>query len=120
VNRITSSGRVAGEDQRASRKGALRGVTLDAAYSHRLENEIGSIEPGKLTKLILEDNPLTVDAIAIKDIGVWGTVMEGRKLKVGHADQSDAFLDLPSGARSRVEFAQAAIGHVIKLLDAHG
>jgi len=41
VNRTTVSGRVAGPDQRSSREGALRAVTLEAAYSLRLENEVG-------------------------------------------------------------------------------
>jgi len=83
VNRVTSSGRVAAPEQRASRLGALKGVTSEAAYSLRMENEVGSIEPGKLANFtILEDNPLTVEAQFIKDIGVWGTVHEGRVLPV--------------------------------------
>jgi hypothetical protein len=83
VNRTTESGRVAAPDQRASRLAALQGVTLNAAHSLRMEAEIGSIVPGKLANLsILEENPLTVDAARIKDIGVWGTVHEGRVLPV--------------------------------------
>ena len=121
VNRVTSSGRVAGQEQRASREGALRAVTLDAAYSHRLENERGSIEPGKLANFtILDDNPLTVDPMKIKDIGVWGTVMEGKKLKVGHAKQRDSLLDRPEGTADPYAFAQATIEHVIRILGAHG
>lgn len=81
VNRTTASGRVAAPEQRASRLGALKAVTLDAAYSLRLEDEIGSITAGKRANFtILDDNPLTVDAAEIKDIGVWGTVHEGRVL----------------------------------------
>jgi predicted amidohydrolase YtcJ len=81
VNRITTSGRVAGENQRISREGALRAVTLDAAYSLKMEKELGSIVSGKLANLtILGDNPVTCDPIAIKDIAVWGTVHEGRLL----------------------------------------
>jgi predicted amidohydrolase YtcJ len=83
VNRTTVSGRVAGKDQRSSREGALKAVTLEAAYSLGLENEVGSIVPGKLANFtILSDNPLTVPAPKIKDITVWGTVHEGRKLPV--------------------------------------
>jgi predicted amidohydrolase YtcJ len=37
VNRTTVSRRVAGEDQRNSREAALKAVTLEAAYSLRLE-----------------------------------------------------------------------------------
>lgn len=79
VNRTTQSGRVAGENQRVSREGALRAVTLDAAYSLQMEKEVGSIVPGKLANFtILADNPVTCDAAKIKDIAVWGTVHEGR------------------------------------------
>jgi predicted amidohydrolase YtcJ len=89
VNRITMSGRVAGAHQRVSREGALRALTLDAAYSLKLENEVGSIVPGKLANFtILGDNPLTIDAAKIKDIPVWGTVQEGRILPVNHAGKA--------------------------------
>jgi len=87
VNRTTVSGRVAGPDQRSSREGALRAVTLEAAYSLRLENEVGSIVPGKLANFtVLSENPITVPAATIKDIKVWGTVHEGRRLPVQHQD----------------------------------
>lgn len=83
VNRTTETGRVAAPEQRASRLAALQGITLNAAHSLRMEAEIGSIVPGKLANLsILDENPLTVEASAIKDIPVWGTVHEGRVLPV--------------------------------------
>ncbi|WP_316204701.1 amidohydrolase [Bradyrhizobium sp. SZCCHNS3004] len=83
VNRTTVSGRVAGPDQRISRLSALKAITLDAAYSLRLEDEVGSIVPGKLANFtILGESPLTVDPAKIKDIPVWGTVHEGRVLPV--------------------------------------
>lgn len=83
VNRITIGGNLRGPDQRASRLGALKAVTLDAAYSLQMEKDVGSIEPGKLANFtILADNPLTVDPMKIKDIAVWGTVQEGRILPV--------------------------------------
>ena len=79
VNRITQSGRVAAPDQRVSREGALRAVTIDAAYSLQMEKEIGSIVAGKLANFtILAKNPVTCDAGHIKDIAVIGTVHEGR------------------------------------------
>lgn len=83
VNRTTVSGRVAGPDQRVGRLPALKAVTLDAAYSLRLDKEVGSITPGKLANLtILVENPLTVEPAKIKDVAVWGTVQEGRVLPV--------------------------------------
>ncbi|MAT68728.1 MAG: amidohydrolase [Planctomycetaceae bacterium] len=88
VNRITTSGRVAAPDQRVSREAALRAVTLDAAYSLKMENAIGSIVAGKLANFtILGDNPVTCEADAIKDISVWGTVHEGRVLPVAKRDR---------------------------------
>ncbi len=79
VNRISTSGRVVGPDQRISAEDALEGITIGAAYSLQLEDEIGSIEPGKLANFtILEENPLTVDPLTLADIKVWGTVLEGR------------------------------------------
>ena len=87
VNRTTVSGRVAGKKQRSSREGALKAITLDAAYSLGLENDVGSIVPGKLANFtILAENPVTVSASKIKDIKIWGTVHEGRKLPVKHQD----------------------------------
>ncbi len=47
VNRLTTSGRVAAPPQRVTAEDALRGVTIEAAYSLKLEDEIGTIVPGK-------------------------------------------------------------------------
>jgi predicted amidohydrolase YtcJ len=79
VNRLTNDGNVRGPEQRVSRIGALKAVTLDAAYSLRMEKDVGSIESGKLANFtILGENPVTSDPMKIKDIRVWGTVQEGR------------------------------------------
>ena len=79
VNRITNDGQLRAPEQRVSRLGALKAVTLDAAYSLQLEKEVGSIVPGKLANFtILGDNPVTIDPMKIKDIAVWGTMLEGR------------------------------------------
>lgn len=118
VNRTTSSGRVANSEQRATREKALRGITLEAAYSLQQEHQRGSIEPGKLANFtILDENPLTVDAMKIKDIGVWGTVMEGQKLKVGEIGQSDASLSAPELDETRI--AEGVINHLKKILHGH-
>jgi predicted amidohydrolase YtcJ len=79
VNRITNDGNLRGAEQRVSRLGALRAVTLDAAYSLRLEKQVGSIEPEKLANFtVLGENPVTIDPLEIKDIKVWATIHEGR------------------------------------------
>lgn len=80
VNRVTPSGRVLGAVERISAYEALRAVTISAAYQLHLDDEIGSIEAGKRADFaILGANPLTVEPLAIRDIGVWGTVLGGVK-----------------------------------------
>jgi len=93
VNRVTNDGNLRGPEQRVSRLGALKAVTLDAAYSLQLEKEVGSIVPGKLANFtILADNPVTCDPVKIKDISVWGTVHEGRVLPVARTGSAQATL----------------------------
>jgi hypothetical protein len=54
-------------------------VTIDAAYSIQQEKRVGSIEVGKDANLsILEQSPYAVAPEKLKDIGVWGTMLEGR------------------------------------------
>lgn len=119
VNRVTSSGRVAGPAQRVSAETALRGVTINAAYSLKLEHEIGSIEPGKRANLtILGDNPLTVDPEKIRDIAVIGTVMEGRDFPA-QSDRRKASLDLPRNPEASQEFAVAALDHAMRVVHGH-
>jgi predicted amidohydrolase YtcJ len=84
VNRITPSGRVAGPDQRISVHDALRAVTIEAAYSWRMEHELGSITPGKLANLtVLGDDPYAVKPERLNEIAVLGTVYDGRWFPVG-------------------------------------
>lgn len=78
VNRIASDGQVWGADQKLARDLALRAVTLEAAWSIGLEDEIGSIRPGKRADFtVLEQDPYAVDPTAIRDIEIWGTVLDG-------------------------------------------
>ncbi len=79
VNRRTPSGRVAAPEQRISVYDALRAVTIEAAYSWRLEDSLGSITPGKVANFtVLGLDPLAVDPVGLADIPVLGTVFEGR------------------------------------------
>ena len=79
VNRVASDGRVWGVTQKLSLDRALAAITLEAAWSLGLEDEIGSIRPGKKADFtVLDQDPYAVDPLAIKDIGIWGTVLEGR------------------------------------------
>ena len=79
VNRITASGRVQGEEEKIRVHEALWAITMGAAYTLHLDNEIGSIETGKKADFaVLESDPTACDPIALKDITVWGTVQGGR------------------------------------------
>ena len=58
-------------------------VTIDAAYVLGMDAEIGSIEPGKYADFtVLDQDPLAVPPDAIRDIGIWGTVLSGKKYPV--------------------------------------
>jgi len=117
VNRRTTSGRVAASEQRVSVEQALRGVTIEAAYSLRLEDEVGTISPGKRANFtVLAENPLTADPMAIKDIAVWGTVMEGQVLPSGRAPKKAGLAPYSPGAGDG--FQHAALRHA--LMVAHG
>jgi predicted amidohydrolase YtcJ len=77
VARETSSGQALGPDERVSVEHALRAMTSDAAWQLRLEEQIGSIEPGKLADLaILSENPLDY-AGDLRDIRVERTLVGG-------------------------------------------
>lgn len=79
VNRVTASGRTLGEHEKITVDEALRAITLGAAWTLRLDGEIGSIETGKLADFaILEDDPTQVAPDKLLDTRVWGTVQGGR------------------------------------------
>ncbi len=79
INRITSSGRVQGESERIGLDEALYAITLGAAYTLKLDGEVGSIETGKRADFaVLEDDPEAVGGEKLKDVKVWGTVQGGR------------------------------------------
>jgi predicted amidohydrolase YtcJ len=80
VNRLTASGRTLGEAERISVADALRAITLGAAYTLKLDEELGSIDVGKRADFaVLEQDPLAdVPPEKLKDVEVWGTVLGGR------------------------------------------
>ncbi|MHA7702634.1 amidohydrolase [Mycobacterium sp. ML4] len=81
VNRVSRDGKVIGADQRVTPLEALKAITINAAHQYCEEQSKGSIEVGKLADLvILDDNPLTVDPMRIKDIRVIETIKEGRTI----------------------------------------
>ena len=77
VARETSSGQLLGPDERISREQSLRAMTIDAAWQVHMEDELGSIEPGKKADLvILSDNPLDPE-IDLRELRVQRTVVGG-------------------------------------------
>jgi len=79
VNRQTSSGDVLGDHEKVTAQQALAMVTIDAAYTLRMDHLVGSIEAGKFADFtVLKDDPLSVDVDKIAEVEVKGTVMGGK------------------------------------------
>jgi len=79
INRRTASGRVLGMAERIGLDEALRTITLGAAYTLKLDGEVGSIEAGKRADFaVLEDDPRELGPASVKDVRIWGTVQGGR------------------------------------------
>ena len=78
INRRTASGLVLGEHERISLNDALYAITLGAAYTLKLDHVVGSIESGKFADFaVLEEDPFLVEPDKLKDIKIWGTVVDG-------------------------------------------
>ena len=81
VTRQTLSGQVLGPEERVSPYQALLGVTRNVAFTYREEDSKGTISAGKTADLvILDHNPLTVSAAAIRDIKVVETIKRGKTI----------------------------------------
>ena len=86
VNRRTLSGRILGEEERITVPDALHAITLDTAWTLKMDHEIGSIECGKFADFaVLEDDPLAVSPERLKDVRVWGTVIGGQVMPAHEA-----------------------------------
>ena len=123
VNRLTTSGLVSDASQKVTAKEALAGVTSAAAYSWMMEDEIGTIAPGYRANLtVLDQNPLTVDPMDIRNITVLGTMMEGRVMPVGTFDAQAAGKrgqDVLALAFNRQETAKETLHHAMSVSHSH-
>ena len=89
VNRRTRTGKPLGQSQRISVTEALSLYTSNAAYHSFDENDLGSIESGKLADMvILGRDLLTAPSETIKDIPVDATIMGGRIIHERTGQQS--------------------------------
>jgi predicted amidohydrolase YtcJ len=78
VLRRTAAGQVLGPGERVTAQDALAMYTRAAAFAMHREDEIGSLEPGKLADfVVLDASPLDVDPERICDIQVLATVVGG-------------------------------------------
>lgn len=112
VNRVTRSGTVLGPDQRVSPAVALRTVTVDAAWQNFEEHCRGSIEPGKLADFtVLEDNPLAVDPMMIRDVKVARTTVGGRVVYDS---------EVGAGARHKLKLCAMRTRRRLNLREAYG
>lgn len=81
VNRTSRSGKVIGKNERATPYQALKAITSNPAYEYFEEDSKGTLTPGKLANLVILDaNPLTVEANKLKDIKVIKTIKEGKTI----------------------------------------
>ena len=78
VNRRTASGFHLNPAESLTVDEAMHAVTLGAAWTLGMEGEVGSIETGKRADFaVLDEDPRAVDPLALKDIRVRGTVLDG-------------------------------------------
>jgi predicted amidohydrolase YtcJ len=81
------SGKTLGTKEKMDPYLALQAFTSNAAYVYREENAKGKILPGMLADLVeLDQNPLTIDPDAIKDIKVVNTIKNGKVIYSRNAE----------------------------------
>ncbi|TRX37246.1 amidohydrolase [Flavobacterium sp. ZT3R18] len=81
VNRVSRSGKIIGANERTTAYQGLKAITINGAYQYFEEKTKGSLKEGKLADLvILDQNPLKVDKMKIKEILVVETIKEGKSV----------------------------------------
>ncbi len=74
-------------EERLSREEALRGFTLDAAYSLFLDDAVGSLEVGKRADVVVFDrDPMQVPVEEIPNLKIDLTLVDGEIVFARHAD----------------------------------
>ncbi|MGF1701257.1 amidohydrolase [Photobacterium makurazakiensis] len=109
VNRTGLSGEAVGKQERITVDEAMRAITIDAAYTARLENEIGTIDIGKYANFtVLDSSPYKVKPENIKDIQVEATIYQGTP---AHLTSSNAGLAMTENTMSVVSYLNSHQGH---------
>lgn len=92
VCRRTKEGVLLGETEQVSVEEALRAVTANVAYQYFLEQETGTITPGKRADfVILDRNPLETEPEAISSIRILKTIREDQVLYSASCASNGAF-----------------------------
>jgi predicted amidohydrolase YtcJ len=80
VTRIGAiSGKVLAPEERLTVYQALQGITINAADTFGMENELGSIKAGKKADFtILAENPFNTNPARLKDIKITGKFFNGK------------------------------------------
>jgi predicted amidohydrolase YtcJ len=81
VNRVSRAGASIGPEQRVTALEALKAMTIWAAEQYGEQDSKGSLVAGKRADLVVLDrNPLAVEAAALKDIQVVETIKDGKSI----------------------------------------
>ena len=79
--RRTKAGRVLGAEERVPVEAALRAVTQNAALQYGLENELGTLRPGRRADFVLlSGDPLRTPPEELKKLQVERTIQRGRTI----------------------------------------
>ncbi|MEV0846078.1 amidohydrolase [Streptomyces sp. NPDC049954] len=83
ASRTTPSGRVLGEHERITVPQALEAMTTGAAYTLKMDHEVGTIEAGKYADFaVLDQDPYVLAPDDLRTVQVAGTVLGGRHFPV--------------------------------------
>jgi predicted amidohydrolase YtcJ len=82
--RMTKNGTVMAPQECLTIDASLRALTIEAAYILRLEHIIGSIRAGKKADfVVLGNDPYRLQDMALRDIPIWGTIIDGISYQAG-------------------------------------
>ena len=109
ANRITADGKLRGASEKVPVYAALQGVTSGAAYVLHMDDQIGSIAPGKKADfVILAQNPLKVPPLQLKSSLHWAeSCLRAGRLKLYFAPlfASEARATPPLNQRYSCDFS---------------